>query len=343
MRRYLANKQEIIIMSKFNRWLLVLLAAQLIITAVIYVLKGSSEANFKSISLLSFDKSQLTKLVITNGEKELESDSNPEKPVSENDALLSVTLLKQGDDWVLPQLSNLPVNQIKIDLIIGKLMGLKSNWPIAKTQDSHTRFEVASKKYQKKIQLFNGEEEIGELFLGTSPGFKKVHVRKSGSNEIYSLELNSYDFSGEAKDWLNKSLIQVDEPTKISFNDFSLEKDGAHWTLSPQDLISKGKQLDNVKVEALVAKLANFNVLGVESKTDKISAEKHQSIKVTADKEYRLTFYNIESDYWITRNDFSSMFTISSADYEALIGLNVEKLLTEVKKTTDEPGSSQDN
>ena len=45
------------------------------------------------------------------------------------------------------------MNQVKLDLAIGKLMGLKTNWPVATTDESHSRFEVASDKYQKKVQI----------------------------------------------------------------------------------------------------------------------------------------------------------------------------------------------
>lgn len=325
-------------MSKFNRWLLVLLAVQLIIVAAIYLLKSNSDATYKSTPILDFEKSQLTKLVITNGERDSDSASESEsEQLAGEKSAKAVTLTLQDGEWILPELNRLPANRVKLDLAIGKLMGLKSNWPVATTQDSQSRFKVASDNYQKKIQLFSHDKVIAELFLGTSPGFKKVHLRQSGSQEIYSLELNSYDFSDSATDWLDKALLQINDTNKISLDEFSLEKKQDTWTLSPSELVTEGKQLDINKVDALVTKLASFNVLDVtnseDAQSEKITAAEVDRLTIGADQEYQLTFYKNESDYWVKRNDIDSLFTISSTDYNELVNVDAEKLLTEVKPT----------
>lgn len=333
-------------MSKFNRWLLVLLAVQLIIVAAIYLLKSNSDATYKSTPILDFEKSQLTKLVITNGERDSDSASESEsEQLAGEKSAKAVTLTLQDGEWILPELNRLPANRVKLDLAIGKLMGLKSNWPVATTQDSQSRFKVASDNYQKKIQLFSHDKVIAELFLGTSPGFKKVHLRQSGSQEIYSLELNSYDFSDSATDWLDKALLQINDTNKISLDEFSLEKKQDTWTLSPSELVTEGKQLDINKVDALVTKLASFNVLDVtnseDAQSEKITAAEVDRLTIGADQEYQLTFYKNESDYWVKRNDIDSLFTISSTDYNELVNVDAEKLLTEVKPTDDNTQQGQ--
>lgn len=333
-------------MSKFNRWLLVLLAVQLIIVAAIYLLKSNSDATYKSTPILDFEKSQLTKLVITNGERDSDSASESEsEQLAGEKSAKAVTLTLQDGEWILPELNRLPANRVKLDLAIGKLMGLKSNWPVATTQDSQSRFKVASDNYQKKIQLFSHDKVIAELFLGTSPGFKKVHLRQSGSQEIYSLELNSYDFSDSATDWLDKALLQITDINKINLDEFSLEKKQDTWTLSPSELVTEGKQLDVNKVDALVTKLASFNVLDVtnseDAQSEKITAAEVDRLTIGADQEYQLTFYKNESDYWVKRNDIDSLFTISSTDYNELVNVDAEKLLTEVKPTDDNTQQGQ--
>ena len=333
-------------MSKFNRWLLVLLAVQLIIVAAIYLLKSNSDATYKSTPILDFEKSQLTKLVITNGERDSDSASESEsEQLAGEKSAKAVTLTLQDGEWILPELNRLPANRVKLDLAIGKLMGLKSNWPVATTQDSQSRFKVASDNYQKKIQLFSHDKVIAELFLGTSPGFKKVHLRQSGSQEIYSLELNSYDFSDSATDWLDKALLQINDINKISLDEFSLKKKQDTWTLSPSELVTEGKQLDINKVDALVTKLASFNVLdvtnGEDAQSEKITAAEVDRLTIGADQEYQLTFYKNESDYWVKRNDIDSLFSISSTDYNELVNVDAEKLLTEVKPTDDNTQQGQ--
>ena len=333
-------------MSKFNRWLLVLLAVQLIIVAAIYLLKSNSDATYKSTPILDFEKSQLTKLVITNGERDSDSASESEsEQLAGEKSAKAVTLTLQDGEWILPELNRLPANRVKLDLAIGKLMGLKSNWPVATTQDSQSRFKVASDNYQKKIQLFSHDKVIAELFLGTSPGFKKVHLRQYGSQEIYSLELNSYDFSDSATDWLDKALLQITDINKINLDEFSLEKKQDTWTLSPSELVTEGKQLDVNKVDALVTKLASFNVLDVtnseDAQSEKITAAEVDRLTIGADQEYQLTFYKNESDYWVKRNDIDSLFTISSTDYNELVNVDAEKLLTEVKPTDDNTQQGQ--
>jgi hypothetical protein len=322
-------------MNKLTRWLLVLLAVQLIIAVIIYVAGTSNQVNYQSSPLLGFDKPQLTKIVIIDGTASHSSEqnissgdekSNSEETTNQLANNSQVILVKQDEQWVLPQLNHLPVSQVKLDLAIGKLMGLKTSWPIATTDEAQQRFEVAEQKFKKKIQLFSGEKLLGELLIGTSPGFKKVHLRRTNENEIYSLELNSYEFPAEANDWLNKGLLQITGVQQIQFDDFSLQKENDKWTLLPKELIEAGKLLDQQKVEKLVDKLSSFNILKLLTENQEIESAKKHLLKVKAEQAYQLSLYQDEDNYWIKRDDVEALFSISSFDFEALTEVNLAEL-----------------
>ena len=309
--------------SKLNRWLLVLFAAQLIAAATIYLVNQNGDSNFEAVPLLAFEKSELTKLEISQADEQEAADNS------------TLVLSKQGGKWVLPQLNDLPVNQVKFDLAIAKLMGLKTNWPVATTNESHSRFEVAEDKFQKKVQIFAADKTVAELFLGTSPGFKKVHLRKSGFDEVYSLELNSYEFSNEANDWLDKGLLQIESPNKISFNDFSLQNKDDQWQLLPTTLVSDDKQLDSAQVESIVSKLASLNVTGVAEDSTHLDSADSYIIEIEADKNYQLTFYKKDSGYWVKRDDIKTLFTVSSTDYKAFVEASAEQFLKDLESSQD--------
>jgi len=60
--------------------------------------------------------------------------------------------------------------------LIDKLEGAEAAWPVATSESSAERFEVSDAKFQRRIRFFADDAVVTELFLGTSPGFRRVHA-----------------------------------------------------------------------------------------------------------------------------------------------------------------------
>jgi len=75
------------------------------------------------------------------------------------------TLFRSSGNWQLPKLDNLPVSD-NLDAVLKKLAQLKRGWPVTTSQSSHERFDVAEDKFQRRIQLYQGDKQLGDLLLG---------------------------------------------------------------------------------------------------------------------------------------------------------------------------------
>ncbi|CAH6817265.1 hypothetical protein VCHA43P277_160122 [Vibrio chagasii] len=47
--------------------------------------------------------------------------------------------------------------------------------------------------------------EVNELYVGTSPGFKKSHIRQEDNN-VYALKFSPYEASARESDWICKAV-----------------------------------------------------------------------------------------------------------------------------------------
>ena len=172
-------------MNILRNGLVGLLVLQLVLAIVLLLISNLRQSGRDAEPLLVFEQAQLNRMVIY-------ADNNP------------LTLLKQGDGWFLSTPEGLPVDQSRLDQALRSLSKLKAGWPVASTSSSHQRFEVSEEKYQRRIQLYRDKELMGDLFLGSSPSFKKVHARLTEDNKVYALSLNNYDFPTTPDGWLDK-------------------------------------------------------------------------------------------------------------------------------------------
>lgn len=206
------------------------------------LLKGS--ANNANTPLLTPAPDTATKLVIQ---------AQNEKPV---------TLLKQGDAWIMPDYFNLAVNQEKLEGFLEKLKALEITWPEATTKAAQTRFEVAEDKHQRQISLFYGENGATPgpvLYLGTSPGYLKTHARLAGGDEIYSVKFSNYEASVGPQTWFNTNMLQLElgRINRIESDNSLLEQIEGEWRLAD---LGPEETLDASAVKIYVNQLANLSV-----------------------------------------------------------------------------------
>jgi hypothetical protein len=100
---------------------------------------------------------------------------------------------------------------------LDKIVALRAPWPIATSGSSASRFEVAEDNYQRHVELLDGDDDVlAEFFLGTSPGYQRVHARVADSSDIFSVELSNFELSANLDSWMDKSLLASPEaPSRI--------------------------------------------------------------------------------------------------------------------------------
>lgn len=179
----------------------------------------------------------------------------------------SVELNKVDQAWWLPEI-DFPAGDEQVNNLFEKLVDQRSDWPIATTSVAAKRFKVADDDYERKITFSKGGETVAVLYLGTSPGYRQLHARLNGSDDIYLIEFSIYDAQVGTDDWIDKSILHLDveEITAVRLPDLVLKKQNDSWTVEG---LNEGEQPDNVEIELLVKKAAGLSIDGVRGKEPK--------------------------------------------------------------------------
>jgi len=192
-----------------------LLILQLGVAAALRLERPSHEAFQARVPLLTFNASAVDTITISNGD----------------DTTLS--LRKQKGTWQLPALGGFPADSAAVQRLLGKLAAMKQGWPVATTAAAAQRFKVAPKSFERRILLSHGGQTLAELYVGTSPGLRKVHVRRPGQQSIYAVAFNTFDAPIKTDDWIDKRVVQtkLEELQRIELPALTLLREKEDWRL----------------------------------------------------------------------------------------------------------------
>lgn len=272
-------------------------------------------------NLFSFNPSSFEKIIIDDG----------------NDQM---TLLKSNEKWSFYHSEELlPADSFKIDGFLSKIRELKADWPTAKTFSSHKRFEVAEDAYQRKVCLYSSKKESPlEFFFGSSPSFKKIHLRKKDQKEVFAVNLNLYELSTNPSEWLDKSLLSVEEINKIKGSDFSIEKIDELWVFS-QDASSETSlrkiKVDAEKVENFLSALSRLHIVNLAQKEQPTSPPISLEIE-SSNQRWTYQFFSDENSHYISRSDLNSLFQLSKIDYEKFANISLSDLANSESEQIEE-------
>jgi len=314
-------------MTNARLWLTAMLALQLALAAGLMLTRQTADDGGAPQPLLPVAASAVDRLVISDGESQ-------------------VTVVRQDGAWFLPG-AGLPASAGKVNDILQRLEETATEWPVTTTASSQARFEVAEERFQRRVQLFQGDEQVAELYLGTSPGFRKVHLRRAGEDAVYAVNLNTFDLPAVEDAWLDQSLLAVAEPTRIVGPDYTLtQSDEGIWTLAGGEANPDAAMtpLDDDRARQLVSALANLRVQSVAGGDP--AAETGQGVILevdTADGSYRYHFHRDDEGFYVRRDDRAPVFTLSQYDYDRITGVDLAELVHKSEETeTDEAGGKSE-
>lgn len=258
-------------MNKTVKILAIVLAAQLLLAVEINLSDRDISDGNEPATLVSFDAEKIDRIT-------LEGPNNAK-----------VTLAKSSNNWVLPDLSDFPVNNGKVTQLIERLKALRSGTPVATSTGARERFKVSDEAFERRISLSSGDETLARLYLGSSPGMRLIHARNEADDAIYAVKMAAYDVPVKQSDWEDKSVLTLSKSTiaAIEVNGLALERslsetgsesgrNKAADESSPQPVwqavgLEEGKTLSTEAVNKLAGLLADLRfdrVLGREAKEE---------------------------------------------------------------------------
>ncbi len=205
--------------------------------------EGSGEVA-EGTPLLAFTPGDVDRVLIQDGDGE------------------QVELRKRGETWILPDLHDFPADGNTLERLLDKLAGLEKGWPVATTAAAHQRFKVSAGEFERKITLARGEETLAELYVGTSPGLRQVHVRRPDEQAVYAVNFSVFEAPAGLNDWIEKRVLQVqrDDLARIELPDFTLERTDSGWRLAD---LADGEAMDEDATENLVGQVTSLTVTAV--------------------------------------------------------------------------------
>lgn len=332
-----------------------LLVLQLIAAAGL-LWRSNSEGDFSSATqLIAFDSSAVTEIVIAEQED-------------------SVTLTRTDDQWQMDDEYQTLAAADKIDEVLSTLSDLKPGLPVANTAGSHAQLEVADDAYQRRLTVKAGDDTVADLYLGTSPGFRKSHARQIDQNEVYAVRLNTFDVPADHDDWLDGNLLRFSDVTSIEADGIKLARADDQWSIEAPSDRAESHEVGTTEIESVLSQLSSLRVTGFTEalqaeepvkQTESDSANTATSTAASAGSDdsteageaeeapepllvhelkiaqggepVTLTIGRKGGDATVTRSDVQGVFALPIASFDALTPEALQSVI--VEKSADEPGS----
>jgi len=272
----------------------------------VWAFSGKTSLNDQaaSSSLLTFDKAQVDRLVISDSEG-------------------SIELSKKEGKWLSSD--DFPIEAGKVDTMLDKLSDLKFGLPIATSDDALGRFKVAEKDFERHLQLKKSDDTLAQIYVGSGAGARKSHVRNSDQDAVYTAAIGSYDIPASLDDWQDKGILLINSDTvkKIEVNGLTLDMVESSdvddktkvWTVTD---LEAGKVLDQQAVRDALSPLVNMRwnqILGKSAKPEYGLEKAKLALKLSHEKGERSYLFGKlkdSEDYVLKVTDRPEYFQISS-------------------------------
>lgn len=284
-----------------------LLAAQLALLAVMHATARKDGDAEGDVPLLTFDPSSIDTLRIEDGEGEV------------------VELTQKEGQWVLPDLHDYPADQEKADTIVRRLSSLERGWPVATTAGAARRFRVADAAFERKIVFTRDGSEIAAIMLGSSPGFRRIHARAAGENEIYSVAFSAFEAGTDPADWIDRGVLALkrDDIRRVELPEVTIIiEDGAPAI----EGLGEGESVAETKVDGLINKLSGLQIESVLGKKENPEYRQDEPlIDFTVGRgsdtplTYRISRDRTDEFYVLKRSDNDYYFKIADWDVKPIL------------------------
>jgi len=233
-------------------------------------------------------------------------------------------LLKAGDQWILPDVTGLAVSPGLIDKLLQDLIQAGTSWPVASSIAARQRFHLTDYNFQRRLTLIGDGELLGTIYLGSSPGFRKVHTRNSTQDSIYTVTFSIHDAPAIDTAWLDKRVLQVQSPLAISSARYSLRMQEGEWRSE------EGKLPEERELEALLLALSSLQIESVAvedmQRTLSIAVPEIELTVKTGRGDTTFELFTLGEQHYIHCSDHSLFFTLSSYDFDRFASLDSGRL-----------------
>lgn len=262
----------------------------------------------------------------------------------------TLEIVKNKDGWKLPVVDDFPGDQEKITGFLDTVLALKKSWPVATTREGLKPLQVADNDFERKI-TFAGKDEtvLATLYLGSSPGFKKVYARSGDSSNVYSIEMSTFELPATPDAWTSKDYLFTDleQVAEITLPAFTLVAGAEGFSLPD---LAEGEEVLSKEIDALVTQVTKVRfvrVLGTEPPAgyDALEQEVAFSLKLKDGSEKQFLGKGLfeESFYILKVASLPYYFKVSKGIFERLASADRAGLIKSAAAETDTGTAAANN
>jgi len=233
-------------MKRITRNLAILLAAQLGLALLLALSAGDFGATQAGRPLLSFEADEIQRIRIRALAQE------------------PVMLQRRDQDWLLPDYYEVPASKAKVQEFLAQLAGLEKRLPLATSTAAQQRFKVADDAFERVIELYgDGDEPVAKLYLGDSPGFRRVYARAGDEDTVFELAYGVHQASAKPDDWADRNLLRLpeDELTRVELPDVTLARVEDAWQVADP---AEGEQSNDQEIRSALQRLSGLGFLSIQ-------------------------------------------------------------------------------
>jgi hypothetical protein len=282
-------------MSRFNQILVVILVVQIALAAFILWPRAVVSSGGGPL-LPDYKAADVTGLTL--------SDSQGNK----------LALTKSGDNWVLPEADDYPVDSAKVTPLLDKIEKIRTNRLVTQTEGSHVRLKVAADDFNSLVEIKLKDGASHKLYIGSSAGAAATHVRANDRPEVYLAgDINSFDASPQAGSWVDTLYFTVPQTATTGLilenanGTFEFTKAGEKWTMPG---LKSGETFNENNFTSLFSQASGIRMTQPLGKKDDpaYGLAKPQAVITlkTADKTYTLSVG--------TKDDKDNTYVVKSSE-----------------------------
>ncbi len=301
-------------MKKWISILSGLLAAQLVLAAILNLTGEEYDTFQPKEKLLSFNRQAVSVLQIKDGTD-------------------SVEIRKQEGKWLLPDSGNFPASQRQVEQLLDKLAALEKGWPVARSRGAAQRFAVHEEQFERELILLSDDDNRTTLYVGSSPGFRKVYVRSGDQDDIFAVDFNTWQVNAKADDWIDKDILLLDDNSvqRIEMRGLILQREDGKLHV---ENLEETEQTNVEESRALIRRLAGLRVqslLGTETKPEYRQDEPALEVRMTREGDevldYRFSKAEYGAYYVLKRSDLEYYFKVADHQVDPVMETTREKLV----------------
>lgn len=219
--------------------------------------------------LVAADLSGIDRVVIEGPKSEAPraADAAPDEP--------PIELVKKDGRWTIPGYHGVGADAAKLQGLLDKLTKGSRGLPVTTTAESLPRFKVTDAEHERRLVAYQGDKAVATVYVGTSPGLRRAHLRSAEGEGVYPMDLSTADFPLSPPDWVDPGQLKPDtaavqqlELVPAGQPAVTLARDGSGWKASG---LPAGRTLDSKAVAPVLDAMAGLQVravLGTQPQAD---------------------------------------------------------------------------